>query len=37
MTTKKGLLKTVHSVSFRVTIPHLKTDIRRQDEDFDLL
>lgn len=29
MTTKKSLLKTVHSLSFKVYIPHLKTDLRR--------
>lgn len=37
MTTKKSLLKTVQQLSFKVNIPHLKTDLRRQDEDFDVI
>lgn len=37
MQTKKSLFSINHSLSFKVAIPHLKTDLRRQDEDFDFL
>ena len=37
MQTKKSIFSTTHSLSFKVNIPHLKTDLRRQDEDFDHL
>ena len=37
MQTNKGLFTTSHYLSFKVRIPQLKTEVRRQDEDFDLL
>lgn len=37
MQTKKSLLKTVHTLSFLVKTPSLKTELRRKDEDFDSL
>ncbi len=37
MQQKKSLLTTYHYLSFKVRIPQLKTEVRRQDEDFDLL
>lgn len=37
MQQKKSLLTTSHYLSFKVRIPQLKTEVRRQDEDFDLL
>ena len=37
MQQKKSLLTTQHYLSFKVRIPQLKTEVRRQDEDFDLL
>lgn len=37
MQTNKGLFTTSHYLSFKIRIPQLKTEVRRQDEDFDLL
>jgi len=37
MQTKKAFLSTSHYLSFKVKIPHLKTDLRRVDEDFDAM
>lgn len=37
MQQKKSLLTTSHFLSFKVRIPQLKTEVRRQDEDFDAL
>jgi len=34
---KKSLLSTTHFLTFKIKIPLLKTDVRRQDEDFDQL
>jgi hypothetical protein len=35
MQAKKSLLSTSHFLSFKIRIPQLKTEVRRQDEDFD--
>lgn len=37
MQQKKALLTTSHFLTFKVKIPLLKTEVRRQDEDFDLM
>lgn len=37
ISTKKSIFSTTHSLSFKVNIPHLKTDLRRLDEEFDHL
>lgn len=37
MQTSKALFTTTHYLSFKIRIPQLKTEVRRQDEDFDLL
>lgn len=34
---KKSLFKTEYSLSFKVKMPHLKSDLRRSDEEFDSL
>ena len=35
MQQKKSLLTTQHFLTFKIKIPLLKTEVRRQDEDFD--
>jgi hypothetical protein len=37
ISTKKSIFSTAHKLSFKVNIPHLKTDLRRLDEEFDHL
>ena len=37
MQQKKSLLTSSHFLTFKVRIPQLKTEVRRQDEDFDML
>lgn len=37
MQTKKAIFSTNHYLTFKVKVPQLKTDLRRQDEDFDQL
>ena len=37
MQQKKSLLTTSHFLTFKIRIPQLKTEVRRQDEDFDQL
>ena len=34
---KKSLFKTEYSLSFKVKMSHLKSDLRRNDDDFDVL
>jgi hypothetical protein len=34
---KKSLFKTEYSLSFKVKMPHLKSELRRCDDEFDLL
>lgn len=31
------MLKTTHTLSFKIKIPHLKTELRRLDEEFEIV